>query len=115
MAPAMARWPQTPNATNGDEPVDWATRAVSEERAGQALTPVSSTANQAVRRLAWLTVFLLLWGACIVAKLISLQLVHHQEYLRIARRQQEIKITILAPRGTVFDRGEQPLAMSVPM
>ena len=33
----------------------------------------------------------------------------------MARQQQELKVEIPAPRGAIFDRTGQPLAMSVPM
>jgi cell division protein FtsI (penicillin-binding protein 3) len=66
------------------------------------------------RRLTWLAGIVLLWGAAIFLKLISLQVLHHQEYSRIARARQEMVIEIPAPRGTIFDRNGQPLAMSVP-
>jgi len=65
------------------------------------------------RRLTWLAAIVLLWGAAIFQKLVSLQLLHHQEYSRMARARQELVIEIPAPRGTIFDRSGQPLAMSV--
>ena len=34
------------------------------------------------RRLTWLASIVLLWGAVIFYKLISLQVLHHQEYVR---------------------------------
>jgi cell division protein FtsI (penicillin-binding protein 3) len=46
--------------------------------------------------------------------LISLQVLHHYEYSRIARKHQELVRNIPAARGTIFDRNRQPLAMSVP-
>jgi cell division protein FtsI (penicillin-binding protein 3) len=66
------------------------------------------------RRLTWLAGIVLLWGAAIFLKLISLQVVHHREYRQMARARQELEIEIPAPRGTIFDRTGQPLAMSVP-
>jgi cell division protein FtsI (penicillin-binding protein 3) len=66
------------------------------------------------RRLTILAALLLVWGAAIFAKLFSLQVVHHQEYVRMARNRQELDLEIPAPRGTIFDRHGQPLAMSVP-
>ena len=66
------------------------------------------------RRLTILAVLLLVWGAAILAKLFSLQVLHHQEYVRMARNRQELDLEIPAPRGTIFDRHGQPLAMSVP-
>ena len=66
------------------------------------------------RRLTYLALAILLWGGSIFAKLISLQVVHHQEYVAQARKHQEEVRTIPAPRGTIFDRNGRPLAMSIP-
>ncbi len=68
----------------------------------------------AEKRLTWLAGIVLLWAAAILLKLISLQVVHHQRYLEAARARQELMVEIPAPRGTIFDRAGQPLAMSVP-
>jgi cell division protein FtsI (penicillin-binding protein 3) len=68
----------------------------------------------AERRLSWLARIVLLWGAAIFLKLVSLQVIHHQEYLGKARSRQELVVEIQAPRGTIFDRSGHPLAMSVP-
>lgn len=65
------------------------------------------------RRLSWLAAIVLLWGAAIFFKLVSLQVFHHREYSNLARARQEMVIEIPAPRGTIFDRAGQPLAMSV--
>jgi cell division protein FtsI (penicillin-binding protein 3) len=66
------------------------------------------------RRLAILAALFLFWGAAILAKLLSLQVVHHAEYARLARSRQELDLELPAPRGTIYDRHGQPLAMSVP-
>jgi len=66
------------------------------------------------RRLTILAALLLVWGAAIFAKLFSLQVLHHAQYVRMARSRQELDLEIPAPRGTIFDRHAQPLAMSVP-
>jgi cell division protein FtsI (penicillin-binding protein 3) len=66
------------------------------------------------RRLIWLAGIVLLWGAAIFSKLISLQVVHHRQYAAMARARQELTIDIPAPRGSIFDRSGAPLAMSVP-
>ena len=68
----------------------------------------------AERRLTWLASFVLLWGGAIFYKLISLQVLHHQEYVRLAKARQEVVAEIPAPRGTIFDRTGQVLAMSTP-
>ncbi len=66
------------------------------------------------RRLTWLALAVLLWGGAIFYKLISLQVLHHHEYVLQARKHQEEVRTIPEPRGTIFDRNGQPLAMSIP-
>ncbi|HUJ23556.1 MAG TPA: penicillin-binding protein [Bryobacteraceae bacterium] len=66
------------------------------------------------RRLTWVAAGILLWAGLIFAKLFSLEVVHHQEYVRLARQQQQMKVEIPAPRGPIFDRTGQPLAMSIP-
>src|SRR5205809_5150427 len=65
------------------------------------------------RRLIWLASIIILWGAAILGKLVSIQAVHHREYAARARSIQEIVVHIPAPRGTIFDRNGQPLAMSI--
>jgi cell division protein FtsI (penicillin-binding protein 3) len=66
------------------------------------------------RRLTWLALGVFLWGGSIFYKLVSLQVLHHQEYVLQARKHQEEVRTIPAPRGTIFDRNGRPLAMSIP-
>jgi len=66
-------------------------------------------------RLTWLAIAALLWAGLIFAKLVSLQVIHHKEYARLARQQQELRVSIPAPRGPIFDRTGQPLAMSIPV
>ncbi len=67
------------------------------------------------RRLTGLALGALLWAGLIFAKLISLQVIHHKDYARLARQQQELRVAIPAPRGPIFDRTGQPLAMSIPV
>ncbi|HZL57528.1 MAG TPA: penicillin-binding protein [Bryobacteraceae bacterium] len=68
----------------------------------------------AVNRLNILAVALFVGGLCIFGKLISLQVLQHPYYLKIARSQQEEKISLPAPRGSIFDRNGAALALSVP-
>ncbi|MBS1858162.1 MAG: transpeptidase family protein [Acidobacteria bacterium] len=65
------------------------------------------------RRLTWLAAVVLIWGTAIFLKLISLQVIHHREFLNKAAARQEISIEIPAPRGTLFSRSGRRLAMSV--
>jgi len=55
-----------------------------------------------------------LWVAVVLYQLISLQVFHHQYYVQLARSHQEVSLEVPAPRGTIFDRSGQTLAMSVP-
>jgi cell division protein FtsI (penicillin-binding protein 3) len=66
------------------------------------------------RRLIWLGGIVLLWGVGIFGKLVSLQVVHHQDYVKKARARQEELVQLRAQRGAIFDRTGHPLAMSVP-
>jgi cell division protein FtsI (penicillin-binding protein 3) len=77
--------------------------------------PIARRSSPAVNRLTLLSVALLLWGAAIFGKLVSLQVLQHAKYSAIARSQQEHTIDIPAPRGTILDRNGQPLALSVPV
>jgi cell division protein FtsI (penicillin-binding protein 3) len=69
----------------------------------------------AVKRLTFLVAAVLLWAAAIFYKLISMQVLHHQKYVTLARKQQEQVLTIRAPRGYIYDRTGRPLAVSVPV
>ncbi len=73
------------------------------------------TRSQTVQRLTWLAAGALLWAAILLARLLQLQVVQHAEYRRLAEQQQQKQVEIPAPRGTIFDRTGQPLAMSVPL
>jgi cell division protein FtsI (penicillin-binding protein 3) len=66
------------------------------------------------RRLIWLAGIVLLWGGAIFYKLVSLQVVHHQEYVKKARARQEEVVQLRAQRGAILDRTGHPLALSVP-
>src|SRR3954465_13449731 len=69
----------------------------------------------AANRLTVVAAVLLLWGLRIFVALFSIQVTHHDQYQASARKQQERKIDLLAPRGTIYDRNGQPLAISVPV
>jgi cell division protein FtsI (penicillin-binding protein 3) len=64
------------------------------------------------KRLAWLAGVILIWCAVILVRLVLLQVVRHQDYLRMARKAQEIEVKIPALRGSLFDAGNRLLAMS---
>ena len=51
------------------------------------------------RRLTWVAAGALLWLILILAKLISLQVIHHHgDYARLARQQQEMKVEVIPAR-----------------
>jgi cell division protein FtsI (penicillin-binding protein 3) len=55
-----------------------------------------------------------LWGAAIFGKLFYLQVLKHEKYARLALEQQMKMVEVPGPRGSIYDRNGQPLAMSVP-
>ncbi len=69
----------------------------------------------AVRRLTFLVAAVLFWAAAIFYKLVSMQVLHHEKYVALARRQQEHVITVQAPRGYIYDRTGRALAISMPV
>ena len=70
--------------------------------------------TQSNRRLKWLLRGLLVWVAAIFLRLVWLQVVRHDDLLRLAQQQQQKLVEIPALRGTIFDRDGQPLAKSLP-
>ncbi len=64
-------------------------------------------------RLRLFTRLCFVWGAIILLRLIHLQIIKHDDFVRLAQQQQERQIEVRAPRGTILDRNGQPLAMSV--
>ncbi|HWP85916.1 MAG TPA: penicillin-binding transpeptidase domain-containing protein, partial [Terriglobia bacterium] len=65
------------------------------------------------RNVLTLTAVLSLWSALIALRLVYLQIVRHDEFLRQARRQQEQTVEISPVRGVIYDRNLRALAMSV--
>jgi cell division protein FtsI (penicillin-binding protein 3) len=70
-----------------------------------------TVSTRRLRRLLWM---LLLWAGAIFGKLISLQVLHHDEFVRLAQQQQQKMVEIEATRGSIFDRTGQPLAKTLP-
>lgn len=70
--------------------------------------------NPANRRLEWLLWGFLLWVFAIFGRLVWLQIMHHDELLKLAQQQQQKTVEIQAVRGTIFDRTGQPLAKTLP-
>jgi cell division protein FtsI/penicillin-binding protein 2 len=65
------------------------------------------------RRLRILAIVLLVWGAIIIGRLASLQLVQGQKYRARAQRQQERRVEVSGRRGSILDRQGRELAVSV--
>ncbi len=57
--------------------------------------------------------FLVLWMAVLVIRLFDLQIIQYVGLLERAQRQQQRTVEIAPVRGTIFDRGLHPLAMSL--
>jgi cell division protein FtsI (penicillin-binding protein 3) len=72
---------------------------------------------QAQRRLTLVAWFGVLWGVILIARLIHLHVIEHENLLQVAIRQQEHIVDVVAARGTIFSGGEGggPLALSVPI
>ena len=68
--------------------------------------------KQVEKRLGWLACVILIWSAFILVRLVMLQVVRHQDYLRLARKAQEIEVKVPAARGSIFDCNGRLLAMS---
>ena len=65
------------------------------------------------KRLRVLSIALLLWGAVIIGRLVTLQLVQGPKYRARAQRQQERRIELSGRRGPILDRQGRELAVSV--
>jgi cell division protein FtsI (penicillin-binding protein 3) len=70
--------------------------------------------SQSNRRLHVLLWILLGWSGLVFARLVSLQIVHHDDLLKQAQQQQQRTREVPALRGTILDRGGQTLAKSMP-
>jgi cell division protein FtsI (penicillin-binding protein 3) len=70
--------------------------------------------TQSARRLRWLLWAMLGWTGAIFARLVWLQIVQHDDLLKLAQQQQQKMVEIPALRGAIFDRTGQPLAKTLP-
>src|SRR6476661_10307204 len=68
--------------------------------------------KQVEKRLTWLMGVVLVWAAFITVRLVMLQVVHHSDYLRAARKAQEIEVKVPAIRGSIYDRNMRLLVSS---
>ncbi|PYQ52590.1 MAG: penicillin-binding protein [Acidobacteria bacterium] len=69
--------------------------------------------NASQRRLLQIFAFLAAWALVVVARLAHVQLVHHDEYVARAQRQQERTLSLEPVRGSILDRNGRVLAESV--
>lgn len=70
--------------------------------------------SHSTRRLHILLWVLLAWGVVVFARLISLQVIHHDDLLKLAQSQQQRMREIPALRGSILDHSGQTLAKSIP-
>lgn len=67
----------------------------------------------AVKRLRIFARICFVWGVILVLRLVDLQIFDHEKYRKYADSQHIRKVEVQAPRGAIYDRNEEPLAMSV--
>ena len=65
------------------------------------------------RRLLYVFAFLAAWGVVVVARLVQVQLVRHDDYVTKAQRQQERTLLLNPVRGSILDTRERVLAESI--
>ena len=70
-----------------------------------------SPTTQRLQRLLWV---LLAWAGIIFGRLVWLQVIRHDELLRLAEQQQQRTEPVQALRGSILDRTGQPLAKTLP-
>jgi cell division protein FtsI (penicillin-binding protein 3) len=66
------------------------------------------------QRLQWLLWALLAWAGIIFGRLVWLQIIRHDDLLRLAEQQQQRTEEVQALRGSILDRTGQPLAKTLP-
>ena len=69
-----------------------------------------SLAGKRLRIFAWIC---LGWGFILVLRLIDLQVIDHEKYVKHARSQHIRNVEVQAPRGVLYDRNDEPFAISV--
>jgi len=67
------------------------------------------------RRVYVLVAVMGLWGTVIATRLYFLQVVRSEDYRKSANTQQQRTVPIIPPRGGIFDRNGNALAVSVPI
>ena len=69
--------------------------------------------NDSTKRLTWLLGALFLWSGLLFGRLVWLQVIRHDDYLRRAQDQQQKIVELPALRGSILDRTGQPLAKTL--
>lgn len=69
--------------------------------------------NTSNKRLIQLFAFLAAWAFIVVARLVQIQIVRHDDYIKTARRQQERTLSLSPVRGSILDARGRVLAESV--
>lgn len=64
-------------------------------------------------RVALLIGWISLWGVAILARLVQIQILQHEEYSRQALRSQQVTSELFAPRGIIYDARMDELAANV--
>ena len=67
----------------------------------------------AVKRLRVFARICFVWGVILVLRLVDLQIFDHEKYRKYADSQHIRKVEVQSARGAIYDRNEEPLAMSV--
>src|ERR1044071_8342249 len=69
--------------------------------------------NTSNKRVIQLFAFLAAWAFVVVARLVQIQIVRHDDYIKTARRQQERTLSLNPIRGSILDARGRVLAESV--
>ena len=69
--------------------------------------------NTSNKRLIQLFAFLAAWAFVVVARLVQIQIVRHDDYIKRATRQQERTLSLNPVRGSILDARMRILAESV--
>jgi cell division protein FtsI (penicillin-binding protein 3) len=75
-------------------------------------TPPLASFTKSEKRLGLLGLALCAWALVIVLRLFQLQIVRHEKFSRLAEAQQEKFEQVQAPRGAIYDRNGNYLAIS---
>lgn len=68
--------------------------------------------QESLGRILWLKIGLILFFAVIALRLAQIQVIESSKYKRIAKKQYDVKVPLLASRGNIYDRNGKILASS---